>query len=63
MAIHKQEEKQTYLEAMERELLKKKLELEQKEFDMQMWKDSTEKYAVVCILFYPILFIVLFKYI
>lgn len=47
MAVQKQEEKQMELERVERELLKKKLELEHKEFDIQMWKDSSEKYAVV----------------
>ena len=43
-AMQKSEEKKAELEVTQRELLQKKLELEQKEFDVQMWKDSTEKY-------------------
>jgi hypothetical protein len=46
--MQKSEEKKAELELTQRELLQKKLELEQKEFDIQMWKDSSEKYTMVC---------------
>lgn len=46
-AMLKSEEKKAELEQTQRELLQKKLELEQKEFDIQVWKDSSEKYSMV----------------